>query len=36
MKKSPEPAVIRANVRLMRLEFELPQGIEQCAYVHAT
>jgi hypothetical protein len=36
MKKLPEPVVIRANVRLMRRDFEFPQGFEQWADIHAT
>jgi len=36
MKKLREFAVIRANVRLMHLDFEFSQSVEQWADVHAT
>jgi hypothetical protein len=36
MQKLSKQPMICANVRLMRLDFELAQGVEQCADVHAT
>jgi hypothetical protein len=36
MQKPSELALIRTNVRLMRLDFEFTQGVEQRADVHAS
>jgi len=36
MQKLFKLAMISANVRLMRLDFELSQSVEQCADVHTT
>jgi hypothetical protein len=36
MQKPSELAMICPNVGLVRLDFEFPQGVEQCGGVHAT
>ena len=34
MQQPPQPVLIRAHLRPVRLDFELTQGLQQCASVH--